>query len=427
MAADADELDSRAAADALGAPPVGATAENDGDHAEGLDVVDHGRLPEEPVRHREGRLETGLGPPALHGLEECALLPADVAARADEDVEVEAPVGAEQAVSEQPLPFGLDDRLRERFALVFVLVSDVDDATARAGRDAGDGHAFDDEVRRRVEDGPVLDRRRLALVGVADDVLLVSRSVADGLPLDGRPEPRAAEATQVRPLQGVEHAGDVARLEQAAKGAVAALAPSVGIGAELAQTRRSRRRGKRRPVLHRGHHVAPGSFPEPEVGHVVEGERGCAIAAPEAGGRCHRHLGRTTGPRGSLERAEQRGRAAQTTRQVATHADVEGRRRLDAEVREEGGDAVETVDRHAELGSEGSERSLRDVTAVLPLHRRKGFDDACVRCVVQSDAAIAKIRARSQALWTFSSGVGYAGAPNRIGPRCGEPAGRAER
>ena len=79
-----------------------------------------------------------------------------------------------------------------------VLGADVDVALVRADGVAADDHPLDDRVRVALEDGAVHERARVALVGVADEVLLVVLGLAGELPLDAGREPGAAAAAQAR-------------------------------------------------------------------------------------------------------------------------------------------------------------------------------------------------------------------------------------
>ena len=118
--------------------------------------------PEVPDLARERRLEPGHRAAPLHRLEHRRLLAGDVGARADDELEreaVEEPGGAE-----------LVDRLLQARARRRVLLAEVDVALARI-EDAHREHGrLEHEVRPKLHHVPVLDRPRLALVGVHDDV-----------------------------------------------------------------------------------------------------------------------------------------------------------------------------------------------------------------------------------------------------------------
>ncbi len=125
--------------------------------------------------HRERRAVARLAAEALERLDEGRLLAADVGAGAegDDDVEVEA-LDAGDVLAEQAGGAALLDHVVEVRAQVGVLAAQVDDALAGADGAAGDGHAGEHEVGELGEDDAVLERARLTLVGVADDVLPVA-------------------------------------------------------------------------------------------------------------------------------------------------------------------------------------------------------------------------------------------------------------
>ncbi len=66
---------------------------------------------------------------------------------------------------------------------VGVLAADVEVAALATGREASDGHAFQDRERVALHDHAVLERARLRLVGVADEVVGLRGLVGDGCPL----------------------------------------------------------------------------------------------------------------------------------------------------------------------------------------------------------------------------------------------------
>ena len=87
------------AVDALVLPPLRAALQDDGDRGERLDGVHQRRLAPQPVDAGERRLVARLAAVALHALEQRRLLAEDVAARGDEDVDVEPAAAAEQRPS----------------------------------------------------------------------------------------------------------------------------------------------------------------------------------------------------------------------------------------------------------------------------------------------------------------------------------------
>ena len=78
----------------------GAAREDRRGKRERLDVVDDRRLLPQPLQRRKRRLVARLGALAFDRLEQRALLAADVAARADEHLEVELAARAENALAE---------------------------------------------------------------------------------------------------------------------------------------------------------------------------------------------------------------------------------------------------------------------------------------------------------------------------------------
>src|SRR5262249_6570080 len=88
--------------------------------------------------------------------------------------------------------------------LFLELVPDVNPAVTRAGNKPGQHHALDYQVRCAAEQLAVLERARLALVRIADDVLDVRWFSADERPLQVRAKAGPAHTAQVGYLQRVE-------------------------------------------------------------------------------------------------------------------------------------------------------------------------------------------------------------------------------
>ena len=85
--------------------------------------------------------------------------------------------------------------------------ADVDVGQLRVDRVAGDHHALDELVRVLVDDVAVLERARLGLVRVADEVDRFQAVLLDETPLDAAWEPRAAASAQAAGLDLVDDVG----------------------------------------------------------------------------------------------------------------------------------------------------------------------------------------------------------------------------
>ena len=87
-----------------------------------------------------------------------------------------------------------------------VLAAQVDVAVAAVGRERGDRHRLDHRERVALHHDAVLECPGLGLVGVADQVVGMSRLLGDRLPLDAGRERGAAAAHQARVLDLADHA-----------------------------------------------------------------------------------------------------------------------------------------------------------------------------------------------------------------------------
>ncbi len=179
--------------------PVAAVADDRGDVGEGLDVVDEGR----PVPQAgDGRIRGPRGgrpAAALDRGDESRLLAADERAGSEPDVDLERELGVHDGGAEVAGPDRVPDRLADPADDERVLAPAVDVAEAGADRVRRDRHPLEDPVRVALEDAPVHERARVALVGVADDVLRGAGGLGDGVPLEAGRVAGAAAAAQPAP------------------------------------------------------------------------------------------------------------------------------------------------------------------------------------------------------------------------------------
>ncbi len=99
--------------------------------------------------------------------------------------------------AEETRGLGCGDGLIERDLRMRVFRAQVDVTLRGSDRDAGNRHALDEHERIAFHDHAVGERAAVALVRVADDVLLLAhRRVVDRLPLDAGREACAAAAAQ---------------------------------------------------------------------------------------------------------------------------------------------------------------------------------------------------------------------------------------
>ena len=178
--------------------PLAAVADDPGHRGEGLGVVDRRGLAVEAEARRERRLEARLALLALERLEQRRLLAADVRAVAVVVVELEGELAAEDVAAEQARLARLAQRLLAALVDVPDLAVDVVVAARAAHRVAADDHALDQRVRVVAQDVAVLERPGLALVGIADDVLVAGEVARHEAPLEAGREARAAAPAQRR-------------------------------------------------------------------------------------------------------------------------------------------------------------------------------------------------------------------------------------
>ena len=147
---------------------------------EGLDVVDQRRPREVALLRGERRAEARHPAAPLHRLEHRRLLPADVRACAHDELDVQPARG---------------DRLTQARTRGGVLLAQVDERVVGLAEAHRCRDALEQELRAQLHHVAVLDRPRLALVGVDD------HDAGRGLGANGRPLAEGREAGAAHPGQ----------------------------------------------------------------------------------------------------------------------------------------------------------------------------------------------------------------------------------
>jgi hypothetical protein len=119
------------------------------------------------------------------------------------DVDVAVEAGPEDVLAEKAASVGFVDRPLEHVLDVEELAADVDVGDLRADGIAPDRAPFDQQVRVAFHQQVILERARLALVGVAGDVARLDLLVHE-LPLHAGRKSRAAAAAQARGLDDLD-------------------------------------------------------------------------------------------------------------------------------------------------------------------------------------------------------------------------------
>ena len=120
-------------------------------------------------------------------------------AQADVDVEVEA--GAEDVIAQQAVLMGLFNGFLQALYGDGILRTNVDPAFVRADGVSADRHGFQDRVGIAFQQGAVHESAGVALVSVADEVLVLRLAGTGKLPLLAGGETGAAAAAQ----SGLQH------------------------------------------------------------------------------------------------------------------------------------------------------------------------------------------------------------------------------
>src|SRR6266851_359481 len=204
VAAHADKFQSARTAAALGGEPIHSASENLRNVDESFNVIDdRGFLPQSNLA-RKRWLVARLGAMAFDGFDERAFFATDVAAGTDKNFDIEAEIASEDIFPKKPGVIAAADFFAEDFFLKMIFVADIKYAAFRAGDEAGDDHAFDEEMRKVGHDEAVFDGAGLAFVRVAHDIFNGIGLLANQVPFQAGGKTGAAHAFQFGCLQFCE-------------------------------------------------------------------------------------------------------------------------------------------------------------------------------------------------------------------------------
>ena len=133
---------------------------------------------------------------------------------------------AEDPTAQQTGGAGALDRAREDVERVRILRADVDVALGRPDREGGDRHPFDNEKGIALHQHPVGESATVALVGVADDILLIRLRIPHRTPFDAGRKAGPAPAPETRCYDLVDDRVGLKR-KRALEALEAAVAPIV--------------------------------------------------------------------------------------------------------------------------------------------------------------------------------------------------------
>ena len=125
------------------------------------------------------------------------------------DVDVEIEARAEDVFAEEALCFCLLDRFPNNLRSLRKFAADVDIGEVNVCGDGSDGEALEELVRILVEDVAILERARLRLITIDNDIVGFAIVVLDEAPLRSGREAGAAASAKVGRL---DHVNDLARL-----------------------------------------------------------------------------------------------------------------------------------------------------------------------------------------------------------------------
>ena len=256
VARDRHQLRARAFRSADLAELLGAHAHDDLDIRQRLDVVDDGR-PLVQAAHRQPRRPVArVALLALDRGDQRRSLATDIRTGAAIDDEVAGEVGAHDVLAQKPGGIGLVDRALQAVIRQIELAADVDERMAHLQREGRDQHRLDQLVRRVLENPAILERARLAFVGVGAQVVRLGVAQLDHRPFATDRKCGAAVAEDAGRRDFLRHLLRRHRGQHATQGLITAA------GAHLGKQVRGRRDREGHQQLAARHFSCPSSVVE---------------------------------------------------------------------------------------------------------------------------------------------------------------------
>ena len=181
----------------------------------GFDVVENGRLVVKAVGLQFRRTISRFRSFSLERLDQCGLFTTDVTARTDKHLDPKGSAALEYIGSQRSEPLGLFDRFLKPIDLFLIFVPDVNVSLLCSAYQSGHRHAFDQQMGSGKEDFAILKGSRFAFVGVAHDVLGLTRRCTCFFPFGKSGSACTSHTEQTGNFEGLNHAV-VARVEQKA-------------------------------------------------------------------------------------------------------------------------------------------------------------------------------------------------------------------
>lgn len=178
---------------------------------ERLDVVEAGRPREDAADLDERRLHARAPRLALNRADQGRALAADIGTGTRVEVDVEVEAAPEDVRAEEAVVLRLADGIQEQRAEAGVLRAHVDEAVRGADDVSRDDHGLDEVERIMTDEFAVLERRRLALIRIADDDLALAADRAGLRPLAAERVLRAAAPLD---LDGRQEVCDLLRIHR---------------------------------------------------------------------------------------------------------------------------------------------------------------------------------------------------------------------
>lgn len=206
VARDAEEFRSRRLACAETCEPFGPLLHDTRDACEAFDIVDSRRLLQITPFGREGRTISRSAALAFERVGERRFLAADIGAGAklDADVEIEPRLSADILAKQAETAAFLKHAL-QLIPKIGVLAAQIDEPVLRPQRIARDRHAVEDDIGNLRQQHTILERARLAFVGVAHDVMGFAHRLPAEPPFQTGREAGSAAAAKL----GLSHQLDV--------------------------------------------------------------------------------------------------------------------------------------------------------------------------------------------------------------------------
>ncbi len=185
--------------------PIGPVDNDLGNIGITFHIIEIGRLPPEAGSSREGGARSRFTSTALNGCQQGRFFTTDKGPGPFFDMQMKREIGVQNIISQQAILFRLGNSHREPFNGQRIFGPAVNVAFPGPDGISANGHAFDQAVRVAFQQGTVHKGPRVPFIGIADDILEISRGSGGKFPFGAGGKTGASASSQSGTFDLLDH------------------------------------------------------------------------------------------------------------------------------------------------------------------------------------------------------------------------------